>query len=166
MERAQRQLRREVIDLRTVVAETVAEQSQAQPRRVIRLAPLPPRPVLVLGDTDRLGQVLANYLTNALKFSEEVQPVEVALEVEESQARVLVHDRGPGIPRGEQEHIWERFYRVAGTYEQSGSGVGLGLGLYISRMIVERHSGRVGVAGAPSEGSTFWFSLPVAVAGR
>jgi signal transduction histidine kinase len=75
--------------------------------------------------------------------------------------RVWVRDQGPGIPFEAQEHIWERFHRVAGIPVQSGSGVGLGLGLYICKMIVERHGGQVGVQSAPGAGSTFWFLLPL-----
>ena len=75
-------------------------------------------------------------------------------------ARVSVRDRGPGIPRGEQERIWERFYRVRGVRARSGQGTGLGLGLHISKTIVERHGGLVGVESAVGVGSTFWFTLP------
>jgi signal transduction histidine kinase len=72
-----------------------------------------------------------------------------------------VRDHGPGLPQEEQDLIWERFHRVKGVEVQSGAGVGLGLGLHISRMIVERHHGQVGVDSAPGQGSTFWFTLPL-----
>ncbi|MGO8947277.1 MAG: ATP-binding protein, partial [Ktedonobacterales bacterium] len=60
------------------------------------------------------------------------------------------------------EHLWERFHRVEGIEAQGGSGVGLGLGLHISRTIIERHDGQVGVQSTPGQGSTFWFILPLA----
>lgn len=72
-----------------------------------------------------------------------------------------VRDEGPGLPPGEQERIWDRFYRVAGIEHRHGSSMGLGLGLYISRTIVERHGGQVGVESVPDEGATFWFTLPL-----
>ena len=79
-----------------------------------------------------------------------------------TRARVAVRDAGPGIPAKEQERIWERYQRVQGIEVQSGTGVGLGLGLPISRAIIEQHQGQVGVQSAPGQGSTFWFSLPLA----
>jgi signal transduction histidine kinase len=116
--------------------------------------------VLVYADADRIGQVVTNYLTNALKYSAGDQPVEVRLEQEEQAVRVLVRDRGPGLTAAQQAWIWERFHRVEGMKVQSGSSEGLGLGLYISRMIIARHGGHVGVDSHPGEGSTFWFALP------
>jgi signal transduction histidine kinase len=88
----------------------------------------------------------------------------VGVEIETQQAQVWVHDYGPGLPLEEQEHIWERFHQATGIEVQSGTEVGLGLGLYISQIIIEQHHGRVGVQSAPGQGSTFWFSLPLAVA--
>ena len=72
-----------------------------------------------------------------------------------------VRDQGPGLSAEQQAHLWERFYRVPGIEQLSGSGVGLGLGLNICKTIVERHKGEVGVESAPNEGSTFWFAIPV-----
>ena len=137
-------------------------QEQAAPERTIRLQCPPDVSALVYADGGRIEQVVTNYLTNALKYSPADKPVDVGLVVEPQQARVWVRDQGPGLPVEEQEHIWERFHRVKGIEVQSGTGVGLGLGLHISRMIVERHDGQVGVDSAVGEGSTFWFQLPLA----
>ncbi len=111
-------------------------------------------------DADRVGQVVTNYLTNALKYSPDDAPVTVALTRDAGMWRVSVRDRGPGIPPDELPHIWERFHRVRGIEVQSGSGVGLGLGLHISKNIVERQEGAVGVESTVGVGSEFWFSLP------
>jgi signal transduction histidine kinase len=73
---------------------------------------------------------------------------------------VYVRDRGVGIAPEAREKIWERFYRIPSTQVKTGGGVGLGLGLHISRTIIERHGGHVGVESTPGEGSTFWFTLP------
>jgi signal transduction histidine kinase len=72
-----------------------------------------------------------------------------------------VRDEGTGLSPEQQQFVWDRFYRADGITVQSGSGLGLGLGLFISRTIVERHDGRVGVESVPGDGSTFWFSLPL-----
>jgi signal transduction histidine kinase len=116
-----------------------------------------------MADAQRIGQVVTNYLTNALKYSPADRPVAVGLQVDNQQARLWVRDAGPGLPPEEQEHIWERFHQVKGIEVQSGSGVELGLGLYVCRTIIEQHHGQVGVQSARGAGSTFWFGLPLAV---
>ena len=148
-------------DLAAIVREAVAEQRAVHPEREIRLQlPRSLPTVPVEADADRIGQVVTNYLTNALKYSPDDQPVELALHVEGTTARLSVRDEGPGIPAEDQARIWERGFRVAGITPSGEGVVGLGLGLHISREIVERHGGRVGVESAPGKGSTFWFTLP------
>jgi signal transduction histidine kinase len=137
---------------------------------------LPDGPVVASADRDRIGQVLANLLSNADKYSPTERPITLSLRVEPTQrhtepragtqvaqwARVLIQDEGPGIPLEEQAHIWERFHRVTGVQARPGAGGSLGLGLYISREIIERHGGTIGVESAPGAGSGFWFTLPLA----
>lgn len=152
------------LDLAEVVRQATEVQQQLAFFRAIHLS-VPEKPVMILGDRDRLEQVVTNFLTNALKYSPPETPVEVHLAVEDGQARVWVRDQGPGIPLDSQERIWERFYRVPGVEVQSGSGIGMGLGLHISQTIIERHHGQVGVQSAPGEGATFWLRLPLIEAG-
>jgi signal transduction histidine kinase len=156
------ELHLEPTDLAAVVRQAVEEQHQLNPERILRLVFAADLQVPVTADTHRLGQVVTNYLTNALKYSPADRPVEVGLQVNDQQARVWVRDEGPGLPPQEQERIWERFHRAQGIEVLSGSGVGLGLGLHISRTIIEQHQGQVGVQSAPGQGATFWFSLPLA----
>jgi signal transduction histidine kinase len=155
-------LRLECCDLAAVVESAVDEQRLLEGDRTISLELPSTRPVLVLADPNRVGQVVTNYLTNALKYSREGQPVEVRVEVEEERARVSVRDHGQSLPFTEQAHVWERFYRAPGVEVQSGSGIGLGIGLHISKSIIDAHQGAVGVQSVPHEGSTFWFTLPLA----
>jgi signal transduction histidine kinase len=128
----------------------------------------------VYADEGRIGQVLRNYLSNALRYSPPSLPVEVRLVQDgcDMPWRVEVADHGPGIPPGELEQIWERGQRGTShppmdtsperdTSPRVGSA-GLGLGLYLSRIIIERHSGQVGVESMPCKGSCFWFTLPPA----
>jgi len=152
----------EFADLGMIVGQAVNEQRQVAPRRTLLLQLPEAQPVPVYADADRLAQVVTNYLTNALKYSPVEQPVLVGLDVVGHQVRVWVRDQGPGLPPEEQARIWECFHRVQGIEAQSGNGVGLGLGLHICRIIIEHHQGQVGVESAPGQGSTFWFTLPLA----
>lgn len=151
-------------DLVPIVRDAVHDQlleSEAMTRTLL-LDIAPTESVPIMADADRIGQVIANFLSNALKYSAEEQPVTVSLHIEGQTARLLVRDEGLGLKPEDQQQIWERFYRVEGIEVQSGSGIGLGLGLYICRTIIECHGGQVGVESSPGQGSTFWFSLPLA----
>ncbi|HEV7126735.1 MAG TPA: ATP-binding protein [Ktedonobacterales bacterium] len=157
-------LRHATLALAPIVREVVEEQRHTHPDRVIALViPASLEEVMVEADADRIAQVVTNYLTNALKYSAEDRPVEVTLRRDGESVRVSVRDQGPGIAKAEQGRVWDRFYRSEAAQVVSGSGVGLGLGLYISRTIIERHGGQVGLRSTPEKGSTFSFSLPVSV---
>jgi PAS domain S-box-containing protein len=150
----------------TLLCEREVDAERLESGRDIRLV-VPDEPVHVRADPAKIGQVLANLLSNAVKYAPPEQPITVTVHIEPAagqatSARVLVHDEGPGIPREEQPHIWERFHRTAGLRAQPGTGGSMGLGLYISREIVKRHGGTIGVRGSPGQGSTFWFALPLA----
>jgi signal transduction histidine kinase len=149
-------------DLTAIVREAVEEQRRVHRERTLVLAYPAELRVPVVADAQRIGQVVTNYLTNALKYSPADRPIAVGLQVDGQHARVWVRDEGPGLPPEDQQHIWDRFYRVPGIAVQSGSGVELGLGLHISRTIIEQHHGQVGVQSAPGQGATFWFTLPLA----
>jgi len=142
----------------------LAEQRVAWPTQAIACE-LPAEPVMVVADADRIGQVVTNYLANGLKYSAPGQPITVVLGEEDGVARVLVHDHGHGLSAAQQTHIWEHFHRVPGIKQQTGTGVGLGLGLYICRTLIEQHGGQVGVSSAAGQGSTFWFTRPIAASG-
>ncbi|HLZ25339.1 MAG TPA: ATP-binding protein [Ktedonobacterales bacterium] len=148
-------------DLADLARDSVEEQQIAHPERTISLS-APARPLIIRADADRLIQVTDNLLTNALKYSPPGAHVAVCLRLEGALARCEVQDHGVGLPPQEQERIWRRFYRVPGVDQQEGAGIGLGLGLFISKTIVERHGGQIGVESAPGKGSTFWFTLPLA----
>jgi signal transduction histidine kinase len=161
------------IDLVEVVREAMEEQRQAHPRRILRLdsATQAPHkePIIVEADPDRIGQVISSFVSNAVKFSPPETPIRVTVTADGAdgaEARVAVYDEGIGIAEEEQERIWERFYQVEGAEPLKDSLVGLGLGLYISRDIIERHGGRIGVDSSPGSGATFWFTLPHTAQGR
>ncbi|GCE21252.1 sensor histidine kinase [Dictyobacter kobayashii] len=123
---------------------------------------LPPKEVMVMADPDRLSQVIANYLSNALKYNQPNKPIVIELLASHDEARCMVLDQGPGLSLEDQQHIWLPFMRVKDTKDWSGSGTNLGLGLYICRVLMERQGGSVGVESTPGHGATFWASIPLA----
>lgn len=147
-------------DLAILVRDSIEEQHVAHPERTISLS-VTDSPLMIVADADRLIQVTDNLLTNALKYSPPHAPVAVHLRRDGDFARCEVQDHGPGLPPKELKRIWRRFYRAPDVDHQEGAGIGLGLGLYISKTIVERHSGHIGVESVPGEGSTFWFTVPL-----
>lgn len=161
-------------DLAEIVRESVEEFQLTWPKRTITLT-MEPTSIPIVTDAGRVNQVIANYLTNALKYSEEARPVRVVVSVEpatpaagaappvggQRQARVAVTDEGPGLSAEEQQRIWERFYRSPAVEVVDSTLMGVGLGLYISSTIIHRLGGQVGVVSAPGQGSTFWFTLPL-----
>ncbi|HVB20842.1 MAG TPA: PAS domain-containing sensor histidine kinase [Ktedonobacteraceae bacterium] len=156
----------EPCDLTLIVQEAVQNQQYENARRPITLELPSIQPLPIIADVDRIGQVVTNYLSNALKYSPPTTPIRVRVAVDGQTVHVSVSDEGPGLSEEEQEHIWERFYRVKGIEVQSGSGVGLGLGLHICRTIIERHGGQVGLDSTPGADSTFWFTLPLSLVGQ
>ena len=157
------ELHLEPCDLLSLVRDRLEEQRQLNPKRTLRLSVVPANmdAIPLVADADRIGQVVTNYLTNALKYSPADQPVRAVVAREAAAVRVSVYDEGPGLPPAEQARIWEPFHRAKGIEVMTGSGVGLGLGLHISKTLIERHGGEVGIESAPGHGSTFWFTLPL-----
>jgi len=113
-------------------------------------------------DRDMISQVVVNLLSNAVKYTPAGGSVKVYTEVDDaaSLVRVTVTDTGVGIPAGEIEHVFDKFYRVGANNKQAK---GTGLGLNLVKQIVEKvHNGRVFVTSAVGKGSTFGFELPLA----
>lgn len=110
----------------------------------------------VEADRQRMEQVFINLITNAIKYSPEANNVHVILESSPFEVSVQVKDEGVGMKRDQQEKVFTRFYQVEGTSKMAG----LGLGLYLSKEIVERHGGNIGVTSEIGKGSTFYFSIP------
>ncbi len=115
--------------------------------------------VNVRGDYNRLMQVMANLLSNAAKFSGAGKLVDVTLEQTEKTARILVKDRGVGIPAHAHEKVFENFVQLDSSDARYVGGSGLGLG--IARLIVERHGGSLSFVSKENVGTTFVFELPL-----
>ncbi len=113
-------------------------------------------------DSQRLMQVLANLISNAVKFSPDGGTVEITVRTIDGKARVAVADHGPGIPESFRASVFQKFSQAdASDTRQKG---GTGLGLAITRELVERMGGRIGFDSVEGDGATFWFDLPLFVA--
>lgn len=115
---------------------------------------LPP----VLADPDLLERILLNLISNAMKYSPPESPVRLLADRTDGEVTIAVADQGEGIAPEDQLRIFERFYRPQGGRRADS----VGLGLYITRMLVEAHGGRIRVESEPGNGSTFSFTLPAA----
>ncbi len=130
-----------------------------QTGRTIRVSvpeELPP----VAADPDRVGQVLINYISNALKYSPNGGEVTVSARQFGDFVRISVRDHGLGISREDQKRLFTKFYRVDSALTRDIGGTGLGLS--ICKSIIELLGGEIGVKSRSGQGSTFWFTLPVA----
>ena len=112
-------------------------------------------------DSERIGQVILNLLSNARKYAPKDSCITVKIERLRDEAAISIEDRGVGIPPEKLAHIFERFYRVPEIDVQTGSSAGVGLGLYIAQKIIEQHGGRISASSVPGEGSTFTIYLPL-----
>jgi signal transduction histidine kinase len=152
----------EEVDLAALVRDALAATRRLFADRGVELrvnlaAHLPP----VLGDRDRLAQIVINLLSNAAKFAPaETGIVRVGLTGNGAAECVSVGDNGPGIAAADQEAIFDRFRQVGDTLTRKPGGTGLGLA--ICRMIADHHGGTIAVASAPGQGATFTLTLPAA----
>ncbi len=153
-------LEKETIEVSELVAEAVASVDLLASSKGITLSTTSPELAIgIQGDRTRLLRVLVNLLENAIKFSTKGQPIIIAWERNNGDAKIDVIDQGPGIPRKDQFRIFEKFYQV----ERPGnpSSTGSGLGLYISKSFVEVHGGTLSVKSKLGRGSTFTIQLPI-----
>jgi two-component system, OmpR family, phosphate regulon sensor histidine kinase PhoR len=148
------------VDLGQVVRASVERLTLFAERQDVTLVTeLPDEPLRIRGDDDRLAQVLVNLIHNAVKFSPAGSQVVIGGEIVGGDAVISVADRGVGIPRTDQDRVFERFYKVDKARVRGKGGTGLGLA--IARHIVEGHGGRIWVESVEGRGSTFRFAIPL-----
>jgi PAS domain S-box-containing protein len=156
LDRGELPVERQAVDVGEVVRRTVhAMESQLAEPLVVDVE-IPPEVGAASGDADRIQQVMVNLLDNAIKYGG--PPVRVSVEGANGNVRISVSDSGPGIVQADRERIFEKFYRADPQHTRTPSGTGLGL--YISRELVRRMGGRLGVTSEPGSGATFVVELP------
>jgi two-component system sensor histidine kinase KdpD len=108
-------------------------------------------------DAVLIEQVLVNLLENACKYTPPESPIDIFAEISAHTLKITVADRGPGIPPGEEEKLFDKFYRL----QREGMRSGVGLGLAICRAIVIAHGGVIGASNRDGGGALFFFILPI-----
>ena len=148
----------EAVDWPEVVRDQVALSQREDPSRTIEIQVAPGLPRANV-DRELATGVLAAVLSNALKYTDVGSPVEVVVEADGGQLLTSVVDHGPGVPRSDQERIFDKFTRLGDHLTRPQQGVGLGL--YIARRSAETLGGRLWVDATPGGGATFRFTLPM-----
>jgi two-component system OmpR family sensor kinase len=155
LDAGQEVMKRETFDLATVARECIGGLRPVAEERRITIVPQL-TPAECIGDADRIAQVAANLLSNAIQYGYEKSDIVVASGKQDGSAWISVTDNGEGIPPEELPHIFERFYRV----EKSRQAGRTGLGLAISKALVEAQGGTIEVTSQPGKGSQFVIRLP------
>ena len=153
------EFRQQPIDLCELVADEAENVRPDAEAADLTLVVATTGPLAVMGDPDRLAQVLANLLTNAVKFTPAGGRIEVELRAVDGEALLSVDDSGRGVEDDELPRLFDRLYRGERVRERQVAGAGLGLA--ISRAIVEAHAGRIGVCESRLGGARFEVALPV-----
>jgi PAS domain S-box-containing protein len=149
----------ESLDLAAVAKESVEATRPLAAKRAVALNLAAGDELRLSADHARLVQLLDNLLSNALKFTPEGGRIDVSVSAQNGHAVLEVADTGMGIPRSEQERLFERFYRASTATAQAVPGTGLGLA--IAKAIVDAHGGRIEVESDEGSGATFRVELPV-----
>jgi PAS domain S-box-containing protein len=155
------QLKRETLDLAPKIREIVASfRPQSTAAHQVLTLELPEAPLMLHVDASRIGQVLANLLSNALKFTPPEGRITVRALPTAEGVRIEVEDSGEGIPAEALSRLFQRFSQLESGMRKGGTG----LGLSISKSLVEAHGGTIGVSPAEPHGARFWFTLPAPTA--
>lgn len=151
------ELEKKQFDIREVIEAVRHENEVTVSSHTFEYGPL--MPAIVEADAAKIEQVLTNLAVNAVKYSPNGSKVIISSVIENDQVKISVRDEGIGLTPEEMSQVFERFFRANNTKTRYVKG--FGIGLYISREIVERHGGKIGVQSKADHGSVFWFSLPV-----
>lgn len=145
-------------DMETLILDVIEEANLTTSTHVINYDQR--QPVLLNADRDKIGSVISNFISNAIKYSPKGKYIDVSCIVKDGEVILSVKDDGMGIKPEDLDKIFDRYYRVETNHTRHISG--FGIGLYLSSEIIERHGGKVWAESESGKGSTFYFSLPLA----
>jgi PAS domain S-box-containing protein len=115
--------------------------------------------IVINADQDKIGSVITNLISNAVKYSPKGKLIEIQCKVVEDNVQISVKDEGMGLKPQDKDRVFDRYFRVESNHTQHISG--FGIGLYLSAEIIHRHNGKIWVESEVGKGSTFYFSLPI-----
>lgn len=151
---------RRLIDLAKITAQEVDSLKTTAKVRNLKLAYRKPSyfPALYI-DEGKIRQVIMNFIDNAIYYSSEFSTITIALEQVDGEVILTVHNEGMGVPESEKSHLFTKFFRATNARKQRPDGTGVGL--YLSKMVITAHGGKMVFASEPNEGTTFGFRLPI-----
>ncbi|MDB5187050.1 MAG: Sensor protein resE [Candidatus Saccharibacteria bacterium] len=151
---------RRAIDLAKITHQEVDSLKTTAGARNLKLKYRKPSyfPTLYI-DEGKIRQVIMNFIDNAIYYSSEFSTITINLEVEDGDAILTVHNDGIGVPESEKSHLFTKFFRAANARKQRPDGTGVGL--FLSKMVVTAHGGKMVFESQPNEGTTFGFRLPI-----
>ncbi|HEY2580365.1 MAG TPA: ATP-binding protein [Mucilaginibacter sp.] len=145
-------------DINKLIEDSIAEINHTGHDHIIEFERV--KRLTVQADREKIGQVINNFLSNAIKYSDKGSKVTVSCRRTKGYVKVLVSDEGIGIKPKEQSKLFQRFYRVENEKMKNISG--FGIGLYLASEIIQGHKGKIGVKSEEGKGATFYFILPLA----
>ena len=157
LESGKLQLKLQHFDMNELINEAIAEVGPINAGHVIIFER--EETIIVNADKHKIEQVINNFLSNAIKYSDKGSRIYVSSKKIDGNVQVAVNDEGIGIKRRDQEKLFQRFYRVESEKMKNISG--FGIGLYLASEIIQRHKGKIWVDSEDAKGSTFYFSLPL-----
>lgn len=153
------ELQKQEFDLNELVEETVQDINYTNTQHKIKIDHQ--INCRIFADKDRMGQVLINFVTNAIKYSPECENIQVSVKkYRKNRVQVGVKDFGIGIAKSDQKKIFKRFFRISKKDEDTYSG--FGIGLFLAKEIIERHNGEIKINSELGKGAEFSFILDIA----
>ena len=153
-------IERRSVDLAKIAKQEVKSLQATAEARDLRLAlDVPSRPVVISLDEGKIRQVIMNFIDNALYYSKPNTSIHVSLQVHPHDVRLTVTDTGIGVPAKQQAKLFTKFFRADNARTQRPDGTGVGL--YLAKMVIDGHAGKIIFSSKEGQGSTFGFSLPL-----